>query len=248
MPYYYSNYRGQYYFKNYFVFLVPEVDMTYYFPRFQSVFLEPGHLGMISSFILYVQRFNLKKWYNVAILISALFSFSLAAYVLLFVGLIMFVYIKKKILILFVSILFIMSTSLLIIYNWGRDSMFNELIVERLKYDNGDIAGNNRFSDDFERDYNTKIETVNKWFGWQPDFSIYKGGNAGYKRYISNYGIVGVFIVFFLYLSFCRGYSKKSLSILALFSLAFIQRAYPFWYSELLIFICGIPLFNKDEL
>ena len=247
MQFVYSNFREQYYFKNYFVFLSPEIDHAYFFPRFQSVFLEPGHIGMISSFLLYVQRFNLKKWYNVVILISALFSFSLAAYVLLFVGVIMLIYIKSKRLFLFACVLFSVSISSFVVYNWESDSMFNKLIVERLKYDNGDISGNNRYSEDFEREYEAKISTADKWFGWQPDFLMYKGGNAGYKRYISTYGIVGLFIAASLYLSFCKGYKKISLSIFALFALAFIQRSYPFWASELMIFICGLPLFVNSK-
>ena len=54
--------------------------------RFQSVFLEPGHLGMISALLLYVDGYRLKRSEGVILCVSILISLSLAAYMLLLVG------------------------------------------------------------------------------------------------------------------------------------------------------------------
>ena len=60
------------------------------FPRFQSIFLEPGHLGMISSLMLYMIRYNMRSWQGIIIFLSSLLSMSLAAYMLLFLGMVIY--------------------------------------------------------------------------------------------------------------------------------------------------------------
>lgn len=241
----YVEYANQYNILNYnlFITLISDVNSLFIIPRFQAVFVEPGHLGMISSFLLYIQSFNLKKWYNTIIFISAIFTFSLAAYVLILIGFVMFNMIENRMKFMRMLLMFLVvsSVGVLIVFKIDKDSMINQLILERLVIENGDIVGNNRFSYDFDREYNEKIITSDKWLGWQPDFSVYKGGNAGYKRYIANYGIIGfVFFVLF-YISCCRGYTIYSISLFLLYLIAFIQRAYPYWECELIPFICGVP-------
>ena len=249
LPYESVTYAGVYQLRNFHLFLTAEWDSPFIFPRFQSVFAEPGHLGMISSFLLFVESFNLKKWYNIVILLCALFTMSLASYVLMIIGIILLVFVKYKHLIIYLIIALIFSGSIIAIINniFGEYNIFNQLIVERLAFEDGEFVGNNRFSSDFENDYNRKVKTSAVWLGWLPVFYLYDGGNAGYKRYISDYGLIGLFICIVTYLSFCKGYPKKyACSMLLLYAASFLQRAYPFWTSELIIFICGLSLMSSN--
>lgn len=242
LPFIYTDYADQYYFKNYYFFLTYDANWFFVLPRFQSVFVEPGHLGMVLSLLLYTQKFDLKKWYNIIMMISAILSFSLAAYVLIVIGIIMINVIRNRnsIFYILIAISFAFMSICIFVDRLDQENMFNKLIVERLTIENGDIAGNNRFSNDFEKDFKRKINTTDKWFGWQPNFSIYGGGNAGYKRYIATNGIIGVVVFVLFYLSCCKGYGIYSYSLLLLYLLSFIQRSYPDSEFELIPFICGV--------
>jgi len=55
---------------------------VFYDIRFNSIFLEPGHLGMISSFMLFANGYNFKKKECWVILFAIILSLSLAGYVL----------------------------------------------------------------------------------------------------------------------------------------------------------------------
>ena len=76
------------------------------FFRFSGPFAECGHMSMICAFLLYANRFNLQQWYNIVFFISVLFSLSLAGYVLLGLGLLL--YSMKLVIVLRTSILLMM--------------------------------------------------------------------------------------------------------------------------------------------
>ena len=62
-------------FENYYMFIV--AGNYGLFTRFQSIFTEPGHLGMFSAILLYVNRYDFSKWYTWVIFLSLLLSFFL---------------------------------------------------------------------------------------------------------------------------------------------------------------------------
>lgn len=166
-------YADVYRLRNFYLFLTLEWDSPFLFPRFQAVFVEPGYFGMISSLLLFVQSYNLKKWYNFIIFLGALFSMSLASYVLMLIGILILVFIKYKHLIKYMVLIIAFSGVIVSFMNRvvGEYNIFNQLIVERLVFEDGKLAGNNRFTLDFERDYEQKVKTSAVWFGWQPSFS-----------------------------------------------------------------------------
>lgn len=83
LPHYYSDTDTYYTHTVYYLFLLNGVPELQLMPRFAGLFLEPGHLGTICCFLLYVENFNFKKLGNIVLLLGVLFSFSLAAYGLL---------------------------------------------------------------------------------------------------------------------------------------------------------------------
>ena len=61
---------------------------------------------------------------------------------------------------------------------------------------------------------------------------------AGYKLYVMQKGIIGILLVLLAYFYIYRysGDKRLTLGLLLVYIAAFWQRAYPFWYSWLVIF------------
>lgn len=121
-----------YSYTNYYFFLIDDRSFLILLPRFQSVFMEPGHLGTASVLLLLTQLGKWKKWYNVILLIATLMSFSLAAFVLLAIVLFINVWLKRKRILpkilLVVGIL--TSTAIVAIFYNDGDNMLNTLIID----------------------------------------------------------------------------------------------------------------------
>lgn len=240
-----------YTYNNYKFFLTLHYLESMLLPRFQSVFIEPGHLGMISSFLLYVFSFDLRKWYNVVLLVCSLLTFSLAAYVLIALGIILKTVTRMRTIVIG-SILFVLSGfaiyQVATTYN-GGDNLINNMIVLRLAIEEGDMAGNNRTTDDFDQEFNRSIkDPVNLIFGKHFDLDRFGWGNTSYTTFIYTYGLFGLFWLILLYFSFNRGYSSSNfIRLLFLFSASFLQRPYAMWTSQLIIFICGLALLENNR-
>lgn len=54
--------------------------------RFCSIFLEPGYIGTLLSFLLYVGKFDFKKRYNLILLVALVLTISLAGFVISAMG------------------------------------------------------------------------------------------------------------------------------------------------------------------
>ncbi|MFW5847757.1 MAG: hypothetical protein ACOCVF_02445 [bacterium] len=232
-----------YYYTNY-VFVLKGV----YGIRFNSIFCEPGHLGMILSFMLFANNFNLKNKYVLILFISVFFTLSLAGIILTFVGFIIRNVFKqqfKKGLIYLISLGLIIYTIVIFSsqYNNG-DNYVNKLIIERLEYDNqsGTIAGDNRVDFFTERAFNS-ILFFEFMFG--KAFSQEYAG-SGFKIYILKFGFISAFLFALFYYSLTKTSNNKlmALGLFFLYCLAFVQRSYPFWASQLLIFICAMQNFR----
>lgn len=231
-----STVHGNYSYTNYLLFLLDDRELwSILLPRFNSVFLEPGHMGTTIVMLLAAQIGNWKTWYNIVLFIALLLSFSLAAYclgvILMFLRLwILRKKIITKIIILIASIAIIVGGSF--IYKDG-DNMLNTLIVMRLELNESgdDFEGNNRISEDFEKDFNNFLESSDILFGREMDYTGW--GNSGYRVYILDYGIVGL-ISFLIFYFFAFGTGTDKRAIIAAFILAmtnFWIRGYPMLFA-----------------
>ena len=70
-----------YSYTNHYLFLLDDRNLLSFFPRFNSYFIEPSHIGQACAFLLMAQSGQWKKWYNIILLTTVFLSFSLAAYV-----------------------------------------------------------------------------------------------------------------------------------------------------------------------
>jgi len=246
-----------YYFDNYYFFItqisqIRQISFIDILPRFSSVFLEPGYLGMISTFLVIANRFDLKRKAVLIIFIGVVFSFSLAAYIVLIISFFFWLVINSKRPIqniLFLSMFLLLIYYFFIKFNAGENA-FNNYIIKRLIYDNGQISGYNRFTIDLDSFYQHFLSTDKKYFGFGivefGKMTWSSGGNAGYKVYILQHGIVGALLIFLFYISMVWNIKSKLVWILLIaYFLFFLQASYPLMECELLIFITAIPLLKS---
>lgn|SRR5690554_1291836 len=233
------------------------VKSPMYGVRFGALFLEPGHLGMISAYLLFAMKFNLKDVRVLVIFIFSLFTFSLAAYVLIIIGYVINLFAHKRLKFRIVLLgLFLFGFLYLIAVNYNDgENLLNESLFERLKPSEDKlIAGNNRTFGHFDGFYELVMENKNLilWGIGVDNYNFiiehYNFGGAGIKIYILRQGLVSVLLVFGGYLIMGLSLSKNrrySLGFVLLLALSFWQRAYPFWASWLILFISGIASTNE---
>lgn len=233
--------------------------------RFQSVFLEPGYLGTLLSFILYVQRYELKNFTNKILFVALLLTMSLAAYGTMIIGYVVCAYEKRKSVkkILILGIFAIIAVAFGSLYN-GGNNVVNEKILSRFELDQEKgISGNNRVSyvTDWYFDYflqsgelvwgvgSERIKKINGGGADDAAFSEQIRG-AGYKIYLINYGVIsaGMFLLFYFLLG--SAYTKKmTLYMFGFWSIVvitFVQAAYPTSLAWLIPYFMAVSLQKKN--
>ena len=239
LPYFEISFNeDQYKFDNYYFFIHNHVDMLLPYSRFSGVFLEPGQLGMIAAFFLSANKFELKKKEILIIFIALIMTFSLAAYMLLFVSASVYftLYSKKPIrnFILW-GLGCYLTYSFFANYNNG-DNIINILIFERLEIVDGDLAGNNRFSSRLDDYYTHFVNSYDSLMGigTVEYMKLPLGINAGYKVFLIQFGFIGAFLTLVFYLALFLGSSTKMVWMLFfVYLLCFLQAAYALWECEL---------------
>lgn len=200
--------------------------------RFFSFYDEPGVIGNIMMVLLYIQKFNLKKWYNIVFLISGILSFSLAFYIAVATYYILFGNTKLK-------IAFVLVVVLASFYFYNNDLVY-DLVFGRFEFENGSMSGYNReIHSDEEWFNNTPIKDYFFW-GYQPKEKVPYA--ASWKWAFALYGIIpSLLFLFSIYWSRAKQLSNKRdiLLCLVLMTVIWIQR--PFIHLYLYAFLISIP-------
>lgn len=239
-----------YIFNNYYFYIINTFNVEESV-RFQSVFLEPGYLGTLVSFLLFLNKYDFKKRYNIVLLIGLFFSLSLAAYVIFGVGYLCKLFEEKR---------RICGPILFICFLWGiyivapminnGDNYVNTMIVERLQYDKEKgITGNNRFHGDTDLIYERVISSSDVFFGI--DKQIYSTSDisgAGYKLFIIRNGIIPYILLLLFYISLAFGAENKKHCLFAciLLFLISIQATTLETYRWMIPFVLGLSYTKKD--
>lgn len=238
--------HGNYSYTNYFLFLLDDRDIFTIIPRFHSVFLEPGHMGTTIVMLLATQIGQWKRWYNVVMIVAAVLSFSLAAYCLGVMLLFLRLWLMRRKIVLKAALLIGIIAGIVggsFVYNDG-DNMLNQLIVMRLEMsDTGDdFEGNNRVSEDFEKEFESYLTSSDVFFGKEMDYEIW--GNSGYRVYIFDFGIVGLMLFLtFYFVAFKSGHDKRAICVTFVLAMTnFWIRGYP------MIFAFLLPYFITSQL
>ena len=245
--------EDQYYFHNHFLYLVNQTWMMRdgafapEFLRFSSVFIEPGYLAILMTFLLFVNQFNFKERRNIIYLVAIIATVSLAGFLMVAFAYLAHVVRDSKhglagliigLLVVFVGYGYFKD------YN-GGNNFINEGIIERLEFDQttGNIAGYNRTSEDVDRRYNNFITSPNVIVGLGPKaVQEWSGTSVGYKIFFMQYGIIGLsmFLLFLFNISKI-GRNYRSYILLLLYMLMFVRgHVTMFWHAFILVYICGV--------
>ena len=220
---------GEYYsFTNYYLFLLDDRNLFTIIPRFNSYFPEPSHVGSAAAFLLFAQRGLWKKWYNIVLLATIFFTFSLASYIYLIAIIFLNLWIERKH--LFRKLLITISIVIAGIvtastYN-GGDNLVHDLILLRMEVDDGKLAGDDRVTSNFEKDYDNFLGSSDILFGLNIDTEEF--GNAGYKPFFYEHGLMGIILIVFFYFAALKDAKDKRavISVAIVASLYFIASAF----------------------
>ena len=188
--------------------------------RFYGVFDEPGVLGTIGAILLYANKYDFKRWYNVALLLGGIFTFSLAFYLLVLIGLAIHFSkdIKKTVIGIFV---FLIGFAIVYVVLYDNPS-FQQHIIARLD----GIGSVTELINDRDNAYvvnnfeNLFKQPVNLLFGYGNNPSMGAGTSTSYMRWILRYGFVG-------FISMCiiiKPNNKDKVGLCILLLLSFLQR------------------------
>ena len=221
-------------------------------PRFSGMFLEPGHVGSTSCLLLYVNKFNFKNKSNYIYLLSIIFSLSLAAYCLFFIGLCLYFYLKGKDLFKYLLILAVFAgifTYIGLNYNRGNN-VINEKILSRLIITDGELSGDNRTSMVFDKYYDNWLKHGDIFNGYGR--KAYGDGNAtsnilhgcaSFKRFFFINGIIGTVLICLLYLClYLRYRSKQGFGFFLVVIICNMIRDYPYRLMWMFLFVLGITV------
>ena len=209
-----------------------------FFKRFFAFYDEPGVLGNIVMVLLYIQRFNLKKWYNVVLLVSGILSFSLTFYLAVAAYFILFGNMKSKVVFAIVA--------LILTYYFYNNEMVYDLVFGRLEFEDGQMAGYNRENEDFDSWISSTHWTDYFLWGYQPRYAVAYA--ASWKWAFALYGIVpSIVYLFTLFYSRAKFINSRSDLIRGLILVVIIWIQRPFVYQYLYVFLILIPFIYNSK-
>lgn len=221
--------------------VIPDENYFSHF-RFCGCYDEPGVVGTITGIMLITNRWNMRDWKNVVLLLSGIFTFSLYFYLLQFLYFLFYARLRYKIVVLLLLIGLFFSLQ--------NDELVNKFLLTRLDFSGGDFSGDNRTTASFDSWYSNFLFTTNFWIGCGKGMAnIVDAGGASYKHLIVDHGFI-MFVVYmlsFLYLIWKNHSLSKNLLIIAvvLFSLIY-QRPFIFNYLYLFLLVSSIMCFEKS--
>ena len=200
-------------------FLIVADSFNFLKYRFSGFFDEPGVVGTISAVSLLTNRFDLRKWYNIIILIVGIFSMSLYFIVLIFIFFFFQTSVKYKFLFGLVSII--------LLFLFSKSEVINDLLFRRFNLSNGSWDNRNHMATGW---YEAFMNSPNYLVGYGTGASqIYNSGGSSYKNIIIDHG----FIFFFSYVMIFVFYGMKVLKnnkdkflYVVIFSSILFQRPY----------------------
>lgn len=221
--------------------------------RFCGIFDEPGVIGTLSVLILFIEKYNLKKWQNIAVLLSALISFSLFFYIMSMLYLIYYVSVKnsKK----FYRIIVFFMTIFLLVLSFENSAVSN-YIWGRLKYDTerSTIVGDNRADTDLVEFIREIRGTKLYFFGlglYDKELLRSFDGSAGYRNAILRYGVFGItlYVLFFIiYANSKIGHNHLYYLFLLLLFLTLFQRPAFLHVHYIFLFVVFVEANKKSQL
>lgn len=231
---------------NYYTFVSVNDGRLENFARFQGIFLEAGHLTMGLIPLIMINRFNVRNKYVALLVIEQFFTFSLAGFVCLLVGYILFNFNSKLLLKGTVAAILVVS-AFWAINAAGYGRIIDVFVWKRLEVKNGKLAGDNRTTRRFDRQYEQVLASEDVFFGrtdWIDDYG--DGGNSGYKVAVVKDGIFGVFLSLLVYTYYAMRRRTYHVCVVTLIYLLLLtQNAYFVWFCVIGSYLLGMPVIDS---
>lgn len=187
-----TTYRETYF--NHLLFNVIRSDQL--IPRFQGLFIEPGTLGTVCAFMLFpTWKMKSMKIPFFVFMICGMLSLSLAYYIYLFIFLITNVKLSVNSLVI--------SSIIIIIFMSSFGEYLETKIIDRVNDVENVEELDNRTSESMERAFGEAMRSgqliTGVGIGETSDSLSADGGNAGAIKWIYEYGIISLVLVFWIY-------------------------------------------------
>lgn len=215
--------------------------------RLCGTFNEPGYYGTILGLLLCTERFNLKKLGNWFLLIAGFFTFSLGFVLTISIYLILLTIKKPK---LFFPLLIIFILVISFIYNYHFSNEHIQTFVDRFKFEDSGLAGDNRTTEKFDYFFEKAFVGNKVFFGYGDGYAqAMIPGNSSYKVGLLNYGYIGFVLLFGLYVFAGFKLSKNnfySIILTICFAINIYQRPSIFYLIYFIILFGGIENLKKE--
>lgn len=240
----------QYFMDNHYFFLQKEPF------RFQSVFLEPGHMTMGLAPLLFINKYNLKNRYVLILFIAQMLSLSLAGYMMMMIGYsVLFLFDKQskksKLISVLLSVILICSVAIFM-QNSFENNVFDELIFRRMRFDNGHFVGDNRSSVYLDRQFEDVVSSSDILTGRYFNSEMSEKGVAGYKKFIVQFGLIGCVLLILSFFSTHKlliyKFRRNAFLLVIMILLLLLQNAYPTWWCIVIATICGTAFMQNKEI
>lgn len=246
---YHSN--GFHEFYDYYFFRVSSKGLSL-FPRFGSIFLEPGQLATPCAFLFFLNGANFNRK-NLVLLTAIGLSFSLIAYGLVLFGFMAYRFMsstKYKVLKILSAMILVLGVSLYFSQDEVSDDPVRTMIISRLEYDDEYIiSGNNRMSNEFRWRYDSFMKTDDRYWGVHEKLENgynWTKNSSGILKFIVQRGLIGLFLLLlFFFMLFWNERCMATFIWLVILIAAFVVRNLlqaPLWCS---IAIVGFYLLAK---
>lgn len=240
----------QYFMDNHYFFLQKELF------RFQSVFLEPGHMTMGLAPLLFINKYNLKNRYVLILFIAQMLSLSLAGYMMMMIGYsVLFLFDKQskksKLISVLLSAILICSVAIFM-QNSFENNVFDDLIFRRMQFDNGHFVGDNRSSVYLDRQFEDVVSSSDILTGRYFNSEMSEKGVAGYKKFIVQFGLIGCVLLILSFFSTHKlliyKFRRNAFLLVVMILLLLLQNAYPTWWCIVIATICGTTFMQNKEI
>lgn len=230
-------------FYHYLFNIISVYDILY---RFKGLFPEPGDMGTLCAFLLFsTWRIKSMRFPFFVFIVCGMMSLSLAFYVFLFI----FLLTNVKPNIKNISVGVVLFAAFLYIFG----NYFEGRLVDRLTSVDNVEELDNRTTDTFDHFFYRAYDKGDLWFGVGSDNLPSQvnsdGGNAGAKKWIFQYGIIGFVLIFFIYNAVYYRRCNKRLGyhdiVFLLVFWACFYKSVPFLIPTLFLVYIMMPIINK---
>lgn len=244
---------NSYLFDNYYFFLkINDAVSSYIFPRFQSIFYEPGYFACLCAIMIYLRGYSFKNWQSITYLVAIILTYSLSGYILFFIGLVVYMLREKR---GRIGYIFVLLSLALVFYHLlmsDDGNVINSMFAYRLEFEDGEMSGYNRTTDIFEDWWKTYFLNEGNWLFGNNDLvnRVFAGlpeVGVEMRIFVARFGIIPLLFYFGSMIYYYRSKaSSLGLYFLLLFAIIYF-RGYTvmFFMGFPMLYTAGMCYLNK---